>query len=70
LDKSFIVNKTYLNPELTLTDLAKGIGVNSKILSHVINEYYKQNFFDVINHLRIEDAKKSADRRFSREKRS
>jgi AraC-like DNA-binding protein len=58
LNENFSNNKPYLNPELTLNDLAKDIDVHPRVLSQVINEYYNQNFFDVINHFRIEEAKK------------
>lgn len=52
------VEKPYLEAELTLDQLAEQIGVRPKILSQVINELLKQNFFDFINRYRIEEAKR------------
>jgi AraC-like DNA-binding protein len=50
--------KPYLQAELTLDQLAEQIGIRPKILSQVINDLLKQNFFDLINRYRIEEAKK------------
>jgi len=50
--------KPYLEPELTLEQLAGQLSLRPKILSQVINESLQQNFFDFINRYRIEDAKK------------
>jgi AraC-like DNA-binding protein len=49
-------NKPYLEPELTLDDLALKLSIRSRALSQAINEILKQNFFDFINHYRIEEA--------------
>jgi AraC-like DNA-binding protein len=50
--------KPWLNPDLSLEELASGIGQKPKMLSLVINETLGQNFFDFINHYRIEEAKR------------
>lgn len=50
--------KPYLEPELTLEQLASQLSLRPKILSQVINESLQQNFFDFINRYRIEAAKK------------
>ena len=50
--------RPYLEPELTLDDLATQIAVKPKLLSQVINELLHQNFFEFINHYRIEEAKR------------
>ena len=50
--------KPYLEPELTLEQLAGQLLLRPKILSQVINESLQQNFFDFINRYRIEAAKK------------
>ena len=50
--------KPYLEPELTLDQLAAGLSLKPKILSQVINESLHQNFFDFINRYGIEDARK------------
>lgn len=49
--------KMYHEPTICIKDLAEAIGVLPKHLSQVINEDYKKNFFDLINTLRIEEAK-------------
>lgn len=45
--------KPYLEPQLTLTDLSRQIGVNSAILSYAINNGFGKNFNDFINEFRI-----------------
>lgn len=47
-------SKPYLNPELSLSQLAGEIGITSHYLSQVINEKFKLNFFDFINSYRVE----------------
>ena len=48
--------KAYLNPKLTLNDLALKIGTNRTYLSNYINHELKKSFFDFINSLRLEHA--------------
>ncbi|MFI5152333.1 MAG: helix-turn-helix domain-containing protein [Chitinophagales bacterium] len=48
--------KPWLEPELTIDQLAADLAIRSKILSQVINETLHQNFFDFINRYRIEEA--------------
>jgi AraC-like DNA-binding protein len=43
----------YLNPELTLTDLAQRLQTHSKLVSAVINEVFQKNFNDFINDYRV-----------------
>lgn len=47
----------YLDPELTLPELAKQIGVHANILSNVINNIESKSFYDFINQKRIETFK-------------
>jgi AraC-like DNA-binding protein len=47
--------KSYTNPELTLSDLAKLVGVHPNHLSQVINSQTKKSFYDLINERRIQD---------------
>jgi AraC-like DNA-binding protein len=49
--------KPYLNQELTISQLADQLQINSKYLSQIINEKQEQNFMDFINRHRIERAK-------------
>ncbi len=56
--KQLMLNeKLYRESELKLETLAIKLGVAKHYVSQVINQYYKVNFFEYINMLRIEDAK-------------
>jgi AraC-like DNA-binding protein len=57
LNHSMKIDKLYRNPELTLNELADRLGVRSNVVTQVLNENLKQNFFDFINRFRIEEAK-------------
>lgn len=46
--------KPYLNPKLTLGELASMIHTNTHTLSRVINEGFGRNFFDFVNSYRVE----------------
>lgn len=48
-------DKPYLNPELTLQNLASTINTPVHHLSQVINEKEQKNFYDLINEWRIEE---------------
>ncbi len=50
--------KLYKNNNLKLSDLAQKLDISSHHLSQIINEKLNRNFFDYINELRIEEAKK------------
>lgn len=58
-DLDIFMNKhePYLEPTLTIYDLAKSIDTNYKYLSKTINKVYGQNFVSYINHFRIGTAK-------------
>lgn len=58
LQEHMAANKPYLEPDLTLDQLAAQLSVRPKILSQVINEMAQQNFFEFINHYRIDEAKR------------
>jgi len=47
--------KPYLNPSLTLIDLAKMMDVSTNYISQTINQYEKVNFHDFINKYRVDD---------------
>lgn len=57
LKKHLESSKSYLNPDLTLSQLATETGMSSHLLSQVINEQFKLNFFDFINQYRVEEFK-------------
>jgi AraC-like DNA-binding protein len=50
--------KSFTEPELTLTDLAIRLGIHPNYLSQVINDIEGVNFYDYINLLRIEEFKR------------
>ena len=50
--------KPFIDPNLTLKDLARKTNIQQRYLSQIINEYMHQNFHDFINHYRIEFAAK------------
>ncbi|ULT23523.1 helix-turn-helix domain-containing protein [Sphingobacterium sp. E70] len=61
--KEKIVQKTtaeklYLDPGLTLSSLADHIGINPHDLSYIINNGLEKNFYQFINELRTEEAKR------------
>ena len=62
IQKNLIVlmqtEKTYTDPELTLSDLAQKISVHPNTLSQVINSVEQKNFYEYINDLRVEEFKK------------
>ena len=47
--------KPYLNPKLTLTELAESLTVSPNHLSQIINQYEQVNFHDFINKYRVEE---------------
>ncbi|MBL7818417.1 MAG: helix-turn-helix transcriptional regulator [Saprospiraceae bacterium] len=56
----FATQKPYLNPELTLSDLASNLKTNTSILSQVINSGFSKNFNDFVNQYRVEEFKQKA----------
>ncbi len=51
-------NKPHLIPGLTINQMARKMNIPMRTLSQIINEYFGQNFYDYINKLRIEEAKR------------
>ena len=49
--------KPHLNPELTISLLSTALGCTSEYLSGVINGRLNMNFFDFVNHHRVEEFK-------------
>ncbi len=49
--------ESYLNPQLTLPELAEKLSITPHVLSQVLNETLKQNFFEFVNSFRVEKAK-------------
>lgn len=50
-------SKPHLNPDITLASLSNELGVSPEYLSGVINGRLSMNFFDFVNHHRIEEFK-------------
>jgi AraC-like DNA-binding protein len=50
--------KPFLDPELSLTTLAKALGLNRNQLSQLINAGIGENFYDFINKYRVEEVKR------------
>ncbi|MEI9810951.1 MAG: helix-turn-helix transcriptional regulator [Bacteroidota bacterium] len=57
LQKLMPVQKPYLNPELTINDLALLAKCNRHHLSQVLNEGLQRSFYDYVNHYRVEEAR-------------
>ena len=51
-------NKRYTHSELTLKDLAAEVECDERSVSYVINRSMADNFYDLINNYRIEEAKR------------
>jgi len=49
--------KPFLEPELTLQELASRVEIHPRYVSQVINERFNKNFFEFVNYYRVEEAK-------------
>jgi AraC-like DNA-binding protein len=58
LEKYMAEHNPYKNPKVSLSELALQLQIPAHLLSKIINDHYQQNFFDFINHYRIEEFKK------------
>ncbi len=50
--------KPYLNPELSLPELADSLATSRNQLSGVINRFHEVNFYEFVNHYRVEEVKR------------
>ena len=57
LEQHMAANKPYLNPELSLSQLAAELNLSPHHLSQVINEHFGRNFFDFVNWYRVQEVK-------------
>jgi AraC-like DNA-binding protein len=55
--KYMVIEKPYLNRELTIYDLADQLKIPRHILSEVINEHMGKNFYHLINDYRVNEVK-------------
>ena len=54
LDDYMKRERPYLNPELTLTELAKELNMKKSELTHLLNNHLGKNFFSYVNSYRLE----------------
>ena len=52
------ITNAFLRKDLSLSILSRETGIYQKLLSRSINEYLKQNFFELINEMRVGEAKR------------
>ncbi len=57
LIKVMEIDKPYLNPELSLPELAKDLDIPRNQLSGVINQIHQKNFFEFVNQYRVNEVK-------------
>ncbi len=57
IKQAFEGNKLYRKNDLSLDELAKHIDYNRYKVSEVINTYFSKNYYTLLNHYRIEEAK-------------
>ncbi len=58
IEKIMFQEKLYLEPELSLSDLALKLKTNTSVLSAAINSNFGKNFNDFVNEYRVEEFKK------------
>lgn len=59
--------KSYINPDLKMGDLASALDTSSHSLSYLLNQYLNQSYYDFINEYRVTQFKKMvADSQYSR----
>jgi len=51
-------DKPYLNPDLSLMELAEELSLSRHQLSNVINQSYQKNFYEFVNSYRVEEFKR------------
>ena len=57
LNELMETKQLYLNPDLSVADLALELGTNRTYLSHLINQYMNTSFTSYVNALRVQHAK-------------
>jgi len=50
------IKKPYLEPEISLEDVAKDLSINTRLLSQIVNQSFKKNFNGYLNEFRINEA--------------
>lgn len=57
LEQVMVDEKLYLNPNLTIAELAKTTGFQSRHISQVVNQELERNFYDFVNFYRVQEVK-------------
>jgi AraC-like DNA-binding protein len=57
IKKYMVIEKPYLNRELSIYDLSDQLKISRHILSEVINEYMGMNFYTLVNEYRVNEVK-------------
>jgi len=57
LEKSMAIDLLYLEPELTLEQLANHTGISTRQISTIVNRRFNKNFFEFVNDYRVAKAK-------------
>ena len=52
-----VIEKPYLERELTIYDLSDQLKISRHILSEVINEHMGKNFYNLVNEYRVNEVK-------------
>lgn len=58
MDKLMAEQKPYLNKELKMSEVATAVGTTPSLLSQVFTLYIKENYYDYVNKLRLEEFKR------------
>ena len=61
LEEVMKTEKLFLDPELTIVDLAEKLDIPRHHLTQILNEVYKRNFYQFINEYRISEVKLRID---------
>jgi AraC-like DNA-binding protein len=54
LEKYFLTQKTYLQPNLAISQVAVETKIPNRDLSYIINNYYQKRFNDYLNEMRLQ----------------
>ena len=58
IESYMISDKPHLNCVLNLDNLAEQLKLSPRLLSNIINQYFKHNFFEFINSYRVEESRR------------
>ncbi|MEL6843561.1 MAG: helix-turn-helix domain-containing protein [Bacteroidota bacterium] len=62
LEELMEVDKAYLNPQLTLKELADQLEISKHYVTEVLNTYLEQNFYQFVNAYRVKEARTRIER--------